>query len=112
MVVEAGLTLRVTGLASTSTCVKPSDQTRVQGPSPLSVAWMFALLPGQIAPPPLTTAVGWARTTTNLLHVELQPLALVSASVRVNMPEAPALTLTEAALTGPLSVALPVTDQR
>ena len=93
-------------------CVKPSDQTRVQGPAPVSVACIFVLLPGQIAPPPLTTAVGRARTVTVLLHMELQPLALVSPSVRVNVPEAPALTLTDWAVVGPLRVALPVTDQR
>ena len=62
-------------------CVKPSDQIRVQGPAPVSTAWMFVLLPGQIAPPPLTTAVGSGRIVTVLLHVELQPLALVSVSV-------------------------------
>ncbi len=54
----AGLTLRVAGLAATLVCVKPSDQTRVQRPVPLSAAWIFVLLPGQIVPPPLTTAVG------------------------------------------------------
>ncbi len=85
---------------------------RVQGPSPPKVAWTFALVPGQIAPPPLTTAVGWAITTTVLLHVELQPLALVNARVKVKKPEVPALTFTAAALTAPLRVALPVTDQR
>ena len=60
--VEAGLTLRVAGLAATFACVKPSDQSRVQGPDPVSAAWMFALLPRQIAPPPLTAAVGHAFT--------------------------------------------------
>ena len=110
--VEAGLTLRVAGLAATLACVKPSDQIRVQGPVPVSAAWIFVLLPGQIAPPPLTTAVGRGRTVTDLLHAELQPLALVSVSVSVNAPEAPALTLTDWAVVGPLREALPVTDQR
>jgi hypothetical protein len=44
---------------------------------------MFALLPGQIAPPPLTTAVGRSRTNTHLLQVLAQPLALVSVSLRL-----------------------------
>ena len=92
--------------------IKPSDQTRVQGPAPVSVAWIFVLLPGQMAPPPLTTAVGRARIVTVLLDVELQPLALVSASIKVNVPEVPALTLTDWVVVDPLRVALPVTDQR
>ena len=92
--------------------VKPSDQTSVQGPAPLRAAWIFVLLPVQIAPPPLTTAIGRARTVTVLLHVELQPLALVSASVRVKAPEAPALILTDWAIVDPLRVVLPVTDHR
>ena len=112
VVVEAGLTLRVAGLAATLGCVKPSDQIRVQGPAPVRAAWMLVAPPGQMAPPPLTTAVGRARIVTDLLHVEMQPLALVSVSVRVNVPEAPALTLTDGAVVSPLSVALPVTDQR
>ena len=110
--VEVGLTLRVAGPAGKLACVKPSDQIRVQGPVPLSAAWMFALLPGQIAPLPLTTAVGKAAIVTDLVQVEAQPLALVRVSVRVNVPEAPALTLTDWAVVDPLSVALPVTDQR
>ena len=92
-------------------CVKPSDQINVQGPTPVSAAWILALLPGQIAPPPLATAVGRARIVTVLVQVLLQPLALVRESVRVKLPEAPALTFTEAVLVGPLRVA-PVTDQR
>ena len=86
--VEVGLTLRVAGLAATLACVKPSDQLKVQGPVPVSVAWIVALLPGQIAPPPLTVAVGRARIVTVLLHVLLQPLAFVSTNVRVNVAEA------------------------
>ncbi len=109
---EAGLTLRVAGLAATLACVKPSDQITVQGPAPVRAAWMVVEPPGQMPTPPLTTAVGRGRIVTGLLHVELQPLALVSVSVRVKLPEAPALTFTEAAFVGPLSVALPVTDQR
>ena len=104
--------MRVAGLTATFACVKPSDQTKVQGPTPVSAAEILALLLGQIVPPPLTTAVGRARMVTVLLHVLLQPLELVSASVRVKVPEAPALTLTEAAFVAPLNVALPVTDQR
>ncbi len=104
--------MRVAGVAATPGWVKPSDQTTVHGPVPLSAAWRLALPPGQIAPPPLTTAVGNTRIVTVLLHVLLHPLALVSTSVSVNMPEAPALTLTDAASVAPLSAALPVTDQR
>ena len=93
-------------------CVKPSDQISVQGPVPVSAAWILVLLPGQIAPPPLTTAVGRARIVTVLVQVLVQSLAFVSVSVRVKLPEAPALTLTDWALAGPLRVALPLTDQR
>ena len=73
---------------------------------------MFVLPPGQTAPPPLTTAVGRARIVTVLVQVLLQPLAFVSVSVRVNEPEAPALTVADWAVVEPLRVALPVTDQR
>ena len=49
---------------------------------------------------------------TVLVQVLVQPLALVNTRVRVKLVDAPALTLTVAALAGPLSVPLPVTDQR
>ncbi len=110
--VEAGFTLRNAGLAATLACVKPSDQMTVQGPVPVSAAWIFVLLPGQIPPPPLTAAVGRAGTVTVLLQALLQPLALVSVRVRVNVPAAPALTFTDWAIVEPLRVAFPVTDQR
>ncbi len=73
---------------------------------------MFVLPPGQMAPPPPTTAVGKGRIVTVLLHVELQPLALVNVSVRVKLPEVPALTLAVWAVFAPLRVPLPLTDQR
>jgi hypothetical protein len=78
----------------------------------VSAAWIVVLPPGQMAPPPLTTAVGSVKFVTVFVHVELQPLALVRLSVRMNVPDEPALTLAEAALVGPLRVALPLTDQR
>jgi len=73
---------------------------------------MLALPPGQIAPPPLTTAVGSGRFVTVLLHVLAQPLAFVSVSVTVKLPEAPALTLTACAVVAPLIAPLPLIAQR
>ena len=62
VVVAAGLTFRVAGEVRTFDCVTPSDQTTVQGPVPVSAAWIVAEPPGQTAPPPETVAVGSVRT--------------------------------------------------
>src|SRR5580765_6733366 len=112
MVVEDGLTLRDAGLAATLFCVTPSDQTTVHGPTPVNAAWILALFPGQIVPPPLTTAVGSARFVTVLLQVLVQPLAFVSVSVTVKLPDAPALTLIDCALVAPLITPLPLITHR
>ena len=93
-------------------CIRPSDQITVHGPVPERLATMFVLPPGQIVPPPLTVAVGRARLVMILAHVLPQPLALVSVRPKVNVPAAPALTLTVCAVVAPLNVALPVSDQR
>ncbi len=58
VVVAEGLTLRVTGEEATFDCVTPSDHTTVQGPVPVTVAWIVAEDPAQMAAEPETTAAG------------------------------------------------------
>ena len=108
---EVGLALRVAGLLAT-VWVNPSDQVRVQGLAPVRAAWRVALLPGQMPPPPLTTAVGNGRMLTVLLQVLAQPVALVSVRVRVKVPLAPTLMVTREVLAAPEMAALPLIDQR
>ncbi len=62
VVVAPGLTVRAAGEAATLDCVTPSDQTSVQGPVPVSAAWMFVAPPGQICAVPVTVAVGFGET--------------------------------------------------
>ena len=50
-----GATLRVAGLAA-AVCVKPSDHVRVQGPVPVSAAWIVVADPLQIVAVPETVA--------------------------------------------------------
>lgn len=77
MVVAAGLTLRVAGEAATFDWVTPSDHTTVQGPVPVSAAWIVAEPPGQIAPPPETAAVGRTRTVPVVVAgADVQPLTV------------------------------------
>ncbi len=92
-------------------CVKPSDQVRLHGPSPVNVACTVALPPAQMVPPPLTTAVGSGVMLTVLLQVLLHPLAFVTERPRVKLPEPPAFTVTDEPLAAPLIIALPLTDQ-
>jgi hypothetical protein len=73
---------------------------------------MLALPPGQIAPPPLTTAVGNGIFVTVLLQVLVHPLAFVSVSVTVKLPDTPALTLIDCALVAPLITPLPLITHR
>ena len=62
--VAAGLTLRVAVVPLLMVCVTLSDQVTVHGAVPVSVAVIVAEPPGQIAPVPLTVAVGSGRTVT------------------------------------------------
>ena len=63
MVVEEGMTVRLSGLEATL-CENPSDQVTVQGPVPVSAAEISAELLLQIFVSPLTTAVGRGFTVT------------------------------------------------
>src|SRR3954468_21886479 len=62
VVVPAGETERDAGEAATPDCVTPSDQTTVQGPAPVSAAWIVVADPVQIAAVPETAAVGFGAT--------------------------------------------------
>lgn len=78
VVVEAGATAREAGEERTLDCVMPSDQTTVQGPVPVSAAWITAEPPpAQIVPPPETAAVGRVRTAAVVVPAgDVQPLTL------------------------------------
>ena len=54
----------------------PSDQVRVQGPTPPRLAWMLAEPPGQIEVEPDTLAVGLAFTAWTRAGVEVLVLKL------------------------------------
>ena len=60
--------------------VKPSDQVMDHGDAPVRAAWMFVELPRQIAPPPLTLAVGAATEAIVVAGDEGQP-----STVRVTL---------------------------
>ena len=77
VVVLDGLTLRVAVVPDVIVCTKPSDQVRLNGAVPVSVALIVALLPAQIVPPPLTVAVGAEFTLTIALPLEV-PVQLAS----------------------------------
>ena len=64
MVVEAGVTERIAGLAATPDWVSPSDQLTVQGGFPVNAAWIVALDPAQTETLPLTCAAGRGFTVT------------------------------------------------
>src|SRR6266851_6956773 len=79
VMLEDGLTERMTGDVMTLVWVTPSDQVTVQGAVPVRAAWMLVLAPEQIVPPPLTVAVGnglttWASTDEVLLLKLVLPL--------------------------------------
>jgi hypothetical protein len=80
--VAAGLTERDAGEAATLDCVTPSDQTTVQGPAPVSAAWIVVEEPGQMAAVPETAAVGRGSTVTVTVGAlfDTQPLASVTVS--------------------------------
>jgi hypothetical protein len=88
-VVAAGLTLRVAVVPLLIVWTFPSDQVTLQGAVPVSVAVMVAEPPGQMTPPPLTTAVGTVLTVTaaELLDVPVQFASLSKMTVYV-VPEA------------------------
>jgi len=75
VVVTAGDTERTAGEAATPDCVTPSDQTTVQGPVPVSAAWITAEAPpAQTVPPPDAAAVGRGRTVAVVVPAgEVQP---------------------------------------
>ena len=79
MVLEAGLTERVAGEAPTPLCVTPSDQITVQGPVPVSAAWIVVELPAQICAVPETAAVGFGLTVMAALPEEV-PVQLASVT--------------------------------
>jgi hypothetical protein len=81
--VAAGLTERVAGEDATLDCVRPSDQTTVHGPAPVSAAWIVVADPTQICAVPDTVAIGRASTVTVTAGAldETQPWASVTVSV-------------------------------
>ena len=83
VVVEAGLTARVAGLAPIPDCVTPSDHVTVHGAVPVRAAWIVADEPAQTDVDPLTAAVGRAFTVTvtAALLVETHPLPSVTVNV-------------------------------
>jgi hypothetical protein len=70
------------------------------------------LPPGQIAPPPLTVAMGSAFTVTDWVHVLMQPLELVTVRVSVKEPAAPAVTAMDCVFVAPTMEPSPEMDQR
>jgi hypothetical protein len=62
--VAAGVTVRVAVVPLLMVCVTLSDQITLNGAVPVSVAVIVVDAPGQIAPPPLTVAVGSVLTVT------------------------------------------------
>src|ERR1043166_3408213 len=90
----------------------PSDHARIQLAVPVSVALTVAVPPWQKLVVPLTVAVGRALTVTDLLHVELHPLASVTVKVTVNEPaEEDAVTETDCDVVDPTIEPLPLIDQ-
>ena len=79
---------------------------------PVSAACKFTLPPGQIAPPPLTIAVGKGVIVTVLVQVLPHPLALVTVRFKVKVPAEPALITTLEPFAWLAIVPLPATDQR
>jgi hypothetical protein len=73
VVVTAGLTLRVAGLAETPSCAKPSDQTRFHGPEPVRATESVALSPAHTVLPPLTLAVGAVPPQTYVKPFRIRP---------------------------------------
>ena len=74
---DDGETVRETDVPLTLFCVKPSDQVTENGAMPLRIALTVAEAPGQIAPPPLTSADGRPLTVTVALPLEV-PLQFAS----------------------------------
>ena len=63
----------------------PSDQVRVNGGIPVSVAWRVAAFPAQTVPPPETTAVGAGARVEARLELEAQPLGSVTVTPSVTL---------------------------
>ena len=81
MVVAAGLTLRDAVVPLLMVCVTLSDQVTLNGAVPVSVAVIVADAPGQIAPPPLTAAVGRVLTVIDAEPLDV-PVQFASMSDR------------------------------
>jgi hypothetical protein len=96
VVVAAGLTLRDAVVPLLMVCVTLSDQVTLNGAMPVSVAVIVADAPGQIAPPPLTVAVGSVFTVivAEPLDVPVQFASVIELIVYVFV--AAGLTLREA----------------
>jgi hypothetical protein len=86
---DAGETLRVAVVPELTTCVKPSDQVRLNGAVPVKAAVMFVEPPAQIVAVPLDVAVGVGRIVTFCEPLAEQPLC-ATVTFRVTLPDEPA----------------------
>src|SRR4051794_41840054 len=91
-------------------CVALSDQTRIHGAVPVSAALIVAELPAQIAPLPLTVAVGSGLTVTVAEPLEVPVQSSDERRVGEECGVAGGLTLRERV--GPLGmVGVTLSDQ-